>query len=182
MPGRDPRPVASRSAGSRVGGTGLDGFASNYTNKIDRKGRVSVPSAWRATLATRGQNSIVVYPSVTVTALEAFGRDTLDLITAKRLDRTLADGNFSAPLAGRGRDDLVDFILGELRDLPFDGEGRIVLPRPMAEQVGIEDEVTFVGRGEAFQLWQPAAYRAQRDAVAARLRAQLAGAAGGGGQ
>ncbi len=171
MPGRDPRSAAS--GGPRVGGTGLDGFSSNYTNKVDRKGRVSVPSPWRQTLATRGQQGIVVYPSLTVTALEAVGRDILDLVTAKRLDRTLADGDFSSPLMGR-RNDLVDFILAELRDLPFDGEGRIVLPRQMAEPMGIEDEVTFVGRGEGFQLWQPAAYRAHRDAWAAQLRAQVA--------
>jgi len=42
--------------------------------------------------------------------------------------------------------------------LPFDSEGRIMLPPALAEAVGITDLATFVGAGSLFYIWQPKAY------------------------
>ena len=39
-------------------------FLSTYVNKVDRKGRVSVPATFRSTLATnREPNLLVLFPS-----------------------------------------------------------------------------------------------------------------------
>lgn len=39
-----------------------------------------------------------------------------------------------------------------------DAQGRIMLPRHMAEIAGIGDEVTFVGAGNVIEMWDPARY------------------------
>ena len=38
-------------------------FLSKYINKIDKKGRVSIPAGYRGALAKENFNGIIVYPS-----------------------------------------------------------------------------------------------------------------------
>jgi MraZ protein len=45
------------------------------------------------------------------------------------------------------------------------------------EHTGITDEVAFVGRGHFFQMWEPEKFKAYRDEVRERLRAQREAAA-----
>jgi MraZ protein len=133
-------------------------FLSKYVNKIDRKGRVSVPAAWRAALSTQGFQGVIAYPSFHTAALEGLPRETLDEMIRRQHDRTLADGDIAGVLFGDDDDDdLLGTILGRVRELPFDTEGRIVLPRDFLQHTGIDDEVAFVGRGTRFQLWAPGA-------------------------
>jgi MraZ protein len=153
---------------------GLATFLSTWVNKVDRKGRVSVPAPWRLALQGQQFQGIIVYPSLTVAALEGFGRDALEAMNRSRLDRTLASGDIVDVLAGGGEHDLVETIMGLARELPFDPEGRISLPRALADQVGIGDEATFVGLGNRFQIWSPKAYEPHHQAALARARAQIA--------
>ncbi len=152
----------------------MTAFRSTYVNKVDRKGRVSVPAPWRAHLAAQGAQAIVAYTSLTHPALEGFGPDTLDRMNAQLLERSLAGGDFAALLGGGADADgeFVETIMGLVRDLPFDGEGRIVLPRSFADHAGITEEAVFVGRGPRFQIWGPAFHEHQEQALA-RARARL---------
>ena len=53
-------------------------FLSTYVNKVDRKGRVSVPATFRSTLAThRHPNLVIAFPSVRLPALECTGSDRM---------------------------------------------------------------------------------------------------------
>ena len=48
-------------------------FLSTYVNKVDRKGRVSVPATFRSTLATHSQpNLVVAFPLLHVAAVECW--------------------------------------------------------------------------------------------------------------
>ena len=156
-----------------MGAMGLATFLSTWVNKVDRKGRVSVPAPWRASLQNQQFQGVIVYPSLTVTALEGFGRDALEAMNRSRLDRSLASGDVVGALAGGGEDDVVETIMGLSRELPFDPEGRISLPKSLAEHVGIEDEATLVGLGSRFQIWAPKAYEPHHQAALARARARL---------
>ena len=148
-------------------------FLSKYVNKIDRKGRVSVPAAWRAALTAQGFQGVIAYPSFHTAALEGLPRETLDEMIRRQHDRTLADGDIAGVLFGDDDDDdLLGTILGRVRELPFDTEGRIVLPRDFLQHGGIEDEIAFVGRGTRFQLWAPAALDAHEAAASERARAR----------
>src|SRR5215472_6878160 len=48
-------------------------FLSTYVNKVDRKGRVSVPATFRAAVADQSFPGIVIFPSLKHEALEASG-------------------------------------------------------------------------------------------------------------
>jgi MraZ protein len=160
-----------RAPQSERWGSSVTSFLSTYVNKVDRKGRVSVPAPFRAALAGDSFQGIIAYPSMADTALDAFGRATLEELNRRRLDKTMADGDFEQALLGG--DSMVDTIMALAHELPFDGEGRIVLPGALAEAARIADRATFVGRGSRFQIWAPEVFEEhQRNAVAA-LRARL---------
>lgn len=150
-------------------------FLSTYRFAVDKKGRVSVPAAFRAVLASNGgSGGLIVYPDLLKPAIRAFGRDTLDEMSRRRHARTLETGDFEDILVGSAEPDLVTTILGLAHELAFDGEGRIHLPAPLLVHAGIEQDVSFVGRGPHFEIWATQALDAATEAVLARARARLA--------
>ena len=56
-------------------------------------------------------------------------------------------------------------VFGQAHQLPFDGEGRIILPESLLVHAGITERAAFVGQGRSFQVWEPEAF-AQREAEA----------------
>ena len=145
-------------------------FLSTTVNKIDRKGRVSVPAAFRAALATQPYQGIVLFRSYTLAALEGSGVDRMERLSASVEEFDL----FS-----ERHDDLAATIFADALQLPFDGDGRVILPKSLAEHAGITDAAAFVGRGATFQIWEPDAFlrhqaeartRVQRDGATLRLR------------
>ena len=55
-------------------------FISTYENKLDKKGRVSVPAAYRSHLSVLGYNGVVCYPSFTNLSIEFCPQDRLEKI------------------------------------------------------------------------------------------------------
>ena len=125
-------------------------FLSRFDNKVDRKGRVSVPAQFRAVLAAQSFQGIVAYPSPVLGAVEACGMDRF---------AELADGidqGFNQFTDEHGA--LATALLSRSHQLQFDGEGRVMLPAPLIDHAGITDMATFSGRGRTFQIWNPDAY------------------------
>ena len=56
-------------------------FLSSYENKIDKKGRVSVPATFRSHLGSLGYNGFVTYPSFNHQALEACSQDRIEKLS-----------------------------------------------------------------------------------------------------
>ena len=132
-------------------------FLSTYVNKVDRKGRVSVPAQFRASLAkTSSPGTIYLWPSLNHQALEGADQDYLDV---------LSDSLESPDLDADEREMIETFIFGKLIPLQIDGEGRIVLPKELAEFAGISEEAAFIGRRKSFQIWEPGALKAHEDAL-----------------
>lgn len=129
-------------------------FLSTYINKLDRKGRVSVPAPFRAALAGQSFNGIVAYPSHRLPALEACGIDRMDRLAAA-LD--------SAEAFADSHDDVATVVFAEARQLPFDSEGRVILPPDLAAAAGIIENCAFVGCGKSFQIWEPEAFRSHQE-------------------
>lgn len=121
-------------------------FLSRYTNNIDKKGRVSVPSTYRLTLANQDFNGVIVYPSFKNKCIEACSMARLHQLSEiiQNLD----------PYSDE-RDAFETIILGEAVQLAFDGEGRIILPKNLLDHAGISQQVCFVGKGMVFEIWQP---------------------------
>ena len=128
----------------------MDRFVSTFTNKIDAKGRVSVPAPFRARLERDGYSGgIYCYPSLDAPALDAGGQSL-----AQKID--------GLPDYSDEREELSVALYGEVHILPLDQDGRIVLPEALRAHTGISSHVTFVGLGEKFQMWEPSRFQERR--------------------
>lgn len=136
-------------------------FLSTFVNKVDKKGRVSVPATFRATLSQQSFAGIVAYRSFTAPCIEGCGMDYMQRLS----DSTQDFAAFSPE-----QEDLTALIFADARQLAWDPEGRIVLPEDVMAHAGITDAAAFVGKGQTFQIWQPETYRA----VEAEIRARAA--------
>ncbi|MEQ9329287.1 MAG: division/cell wall cluster transcriptional repressor MraZ [Rhodospirillales bacterium] len=137
-------------------------LAGSYENRIDGKGRVSIPKPFRAFFAARGSETIYLFPSFRQPALEGCGEDFLDRLQ----DRIDGLDLFSDKL-----DDFALLTIGQAMPLSLDPEGRVTLPADLRDAIGLTDAAMFVGQGERFQIWEPSAGRAAREAAIERLRA-----------
>lgn len=121
-------------------------FLSSFVNKIDKKGRVSVPASFRAVLGANAQG-IVVFRSLQYEALDGCSIAHLELLSESLEKQNLDPETFEL---------IETTIFGGSVQIPFDSGGRITLPTHLANSVGIEEEIAFVGRRKTFQLWNPA--------------------------
>ncbi len=122
-------------------------FTGTHINKVDKKGRVSVPAPFRATLSGQGFAGAVVFPSFTADCIEGCG--------ASFLEELAAGMDVSAAVFSEEEDDLATLIFAQARQLAFDPEGRIILPDDFMAHAGIGDSAAFVGKGRKFQIWEP---------------------------
>ncbi len=127
-------------------------FSSSATNKVDAKGRVSIPAPFRKVLAGEGSPLLHLRPEVQgKPAIEGFG-DAYYEKTAMELGRMApTDPAFDA---------LTDLMISRTSSMPLDETGRIVLPAALRAAAGIEGEAIFVGRIHTFQIWKPENYYA----------------------
>ena len=121
-------------------------FLSSFENKIDKKGRVSVPATFRSHLGSMGYNGFISYPSFNHPSLEACSQDRIE-----KLSSSIDNLN---PFEER-RDFFATSILSESESLQFDSEGRVSLSEKMLNHSKIKNDVLFVGLGQTFQIWEP---------------------------
>lgn len=134
-------------------------FLSTFINKIDKKGRVSVPATFRAALASQSFQGVIAYRSFTSPAIEGCGMDRLEL---------LSQSTDSLNVFSEEQDEMTSLIFADARQLPWDGEGRIILPEELMEHAGITTAAAFVGKGRTFQIWEPERHRAHMEEVRRR--------------
>ena len=120
-------------------------FLSTYENKLDKKGRVSVPASFRSYLSSLGYNGVICYPSFNNQSIEACSQDRIE-----KLSNTIASLN---PFEEK-RDYFATSILSESINLQFDSEGRISLTAKLLKHAKIKNNMLFVGQGKTFQIWE----------------------------
>jgi len=151
----------------------MSGFVSHYTKKIDSKGRVSIPAAFRAALARDGYDGLYCYPSLDMQTVDAGGNGLL-----AEIERRL--GVFE-PFTEE-HDFLSTAFYGMSEVLNIDGDGRVILSDAIKDTAGIEDEVSFVGQGYKFQIWEPSRFGLHRDEARRRALALRRGTRTGAGE
>lgn len=131
----------------------MHGFVSHYTNKLDAKGRVSIPAPFRSELTRDGFSGLYCFPSPHAATVDAGGNKLLEEISARLggLDTLTADHDMISTAL---------FGISEL--LKVDAEGRVVLSDTIHQITGIAGAATFVGLGYKFQIWEPERFRAHR--------------------
>ena len=121
-------------------------FLSTYENKLDKKGRVSVPASFRSHLSNLGYNGVVCYPSFNNQSIEAWPQDRIE-----KISNTIEALN---PFEEK-KDYFATSILSESINLQFDSEGRISLTTKLLKHAKIKNSMLFVGQGKTFQIWEP---------------------------
>ena len=144
-------------------GLGVALFLSTFVNKVDKKGRVSVPASFRAALTGQSFDGIVAFPSFVQSAIEASGIDRME---------SLAAGIDQFDPFSDEHDNFANAILADSHQLAFGDDGRLVLPEVLRDYASISDQAAFVGRGPTFQVWEPGAFRIVQEEARAKAREQ----------
>ena len=142
----------------------MNRFLSNATNRIDAKGRVSVPAVFRSVLAQRDIQELYCFQDFVFPAISVGGPDVLE-----RYERQIANED---PFSREGNE-MSLLVHGGGVFMKLDAEGRLMVTDFIRDFTGITTEVCFVGRSDHFQLWQPQAF--QEVQVAAREERRLRG-------
>ena len=120
-------------------------FIGRYLNKVDKKGRVSVPAGWRPSLISKDFSGIIAQSSLSEKAIDAYPRDYLELLQGK-LD-------LNDPLLEENEYESTVIFGGSV--LSFDSEGRVVLSDSLRNEINLASEALFVGMGRRFRIWNP---------------------------
>ena len=130
-------------------------FTYTFVNKVDRKGRVSVPASFRNELSRQSFNGVAVYPSIDGSkSLTGCEEDVL----RQWSDKYRADDPFDTDSTKKRMR-----LFSTVQRLPLDSDGRVLLPAGLLAHAGITTHATFVGLGHEFQIWEPATYDASQE-------------------
>ena len=125
-------------------------FLSTYENRLDKKGRVSVPASFRSYLSNIGYNGVICYPSFNHQCIEAWPQDRIE-----KISNSIDSLN---PFEEK-KDYFATSILSESINLQFDSEGRILLTQKLLEHAKIKNSMLFVGQGKTFQIWESKSFK-----------------------
>ena len=135
-------------------------FRGEFHQKVDGKGRVSIPAQFRRVLETGdpgwsdGKNPefVIVYGDHRRSYLECY---TVDAIN--EVDDQIAD----LPRGSVERRMLERLFSGQSLSTNVDETGRLVLPAKLRSKIGLEAEAFFIATGDTFQIWKPETYEAE---------------------
>ena len=123
-------------------------FVSQFVNKIDKKGRVSLPSQFRNILPKKSNNEIILFKSLKFKSIEGCSSERIDKIANKIEELDIFSDD---------QDDFATSIFSEIIPTKLDKEGRFLIPENLKVYSNISSEVTFIGQGHYFQIWEPRA-------------------------
>lgn len=155
-----------------------DLFQGSFLNAVDAKGRVSLPSQFRAKIAARTRKAVLagdeaedqklmVGSHERFPALEAydvaFSTEMLNRIKA-RVDALPDDVD-----KYQAFEDMQLDSFGATNEISFDEAGRMVLPASVRDAAGIDGLAFFVGAGSTIQIWDPKRFLETRSAESPRV-------------
>jgi MraZ protein len=152
----------------------MSAFYGCITNKIDAKGRISVPARFRTVVGDDAFQGVWCFAS--------FVADSIEGYTALGMER-YAEQIRKLDKYSIERESFEHSVLGSVAELAFDSEGRIVLPEQLLRHAKLSVAATFVGLGDHFEIWEPQAYEERvmkARAIAAERRLMLDAPRGGG--
>ena len=123
----------------------MDLFVSKYFNKVDKKGRVSLPSSFRNALPKSNKNEIILYKSIKTPSIEGCGIGRL-----KEISKRINNLDFFSD----DHDDFSASIFSEIISINLDKEGRFLIPEELKNYANIKTEAAFFGQGHFFQIWE----------------------------
>ena len=136
-------------------------FLGTYFNKVDRKGRVSVPAPFRQVLAADSFPGIVCFAAPRANAMQGCGLGLMAELM-ESVDQSFA-------LFSDDQEAMAFSLFSDARQLAWDSGGRVQLPEELIDYSGIEEEAVFAGLGRFFHIWEPAAFKEYQAQARARI-------------
>ena len=129
-------------------------FIGRIENKLDTKGRISFPAAFREVLTSSLHKGVILHPSLLYPCLEGFSYEFYQNYVEE-------NDNATTVLEGSGSP-LKDYIISSTHSLSIDDAGRLTLPKSLSDSIGLTkaSHAVFVGKAKTFQIWEPSALAA----------------------
>ena len=133
-------------------------FRGEWINKVDAKGRVSIPASFRRVLETCDPdwhekslpNLVLVYGRRGTGCIEGYSMRSIHEV----------DDMISAlPRYSKNREILERLLNSNSVQIQLDENGRMLLSTKLREMISIENEALFAGMGEKFEVWNPVSYQ-----------------------
>ncbi len=125
-------------------------FIGDYTGKMDNKCRVVVPASFRKQMMAAGLSVFVLRRSVFEKCIDMYPIDEWErMLAGIRAKLNLFNAKHVAFMR--------EFCRGTL-EVEMDANGRILLPRRLLDEVGIDKEMVFAGQDKMIQLWEVEEY------------------------
>lgn len=124
-------------------------FVGKFLNRIDKKGRVSVPALWRPKLLGKEFSGIVAQVTEGYSAIDGYSQQYLERYQnwLDNKDPLLEENEYESTL-----------IFGSSM-LPFDKEGRVLIPDFLRKSSLLKNDALFVGMGRRFRVWDPSSFQ-----------------------
>ena len=129
-------------------------FTGEHTQKVDGKGRMSIPADFRRVLESGDPAwTTGVNPRLYVLYGDHL-KKTLHVYTIAAFTE-IADQINAMPRGSAARTRMSRWILGQSMKLEVDKDGRVVMPIRQRQKLGMtEGEVYFTGVGDHFEIWE----------------------------
>ena len=141
----------------------MDLFVSRFLNKLDKKGRISLPSIFRNVLPSKNKNEIILFRSLKHNSIEGCSINRMT---------TIAQSINNLEIFSDDQDDFSTSIFSEIVPTNLDKEGRFLIAEHLKKHAGIINEAVFVGQGHYFQIWEPEAAKKRQEQSRQRLKNQ----------
>jgi MraZ protein len=121
---------------------------------LDAKGRIAVPSRYRAGLEAAASNQLVVTIDTESKCLLIYPLPEWEVIQEKI--SALSSFNKAARRIQR-------LLIGYATDVDIDGSGRMLISGPLREYAELDKKVVLLGQGNKFELWSETLWEQARD-------------------
>jgi MraZ protein len=149
-------------------------FRGEFNQKVDGKGRMSIPADFRVVL-TDGDPRCPETPLPRMVVLHGKHlKNCLHAYTIEAMEEIEA-GIKALPRGSEARKRASRMILGKSWDTEVDKDGRIVLPQRLRQQIGLTGEATMAAMGDYFEIWNAETYAETEAAEAVAMDAEFDG-------
>jgi MraZ protein len=131
-------------------------FIGTHQNKLDAKGRVSIPAPFRSVLKKMSRAGEAA-PTATMYLRPSHQNACIEGWTELGFEALSAPVAEGYNLFSQEHEDFVLALFGDACLMETDKEGRIMLPEALVTHAGLTEGVVFIGTRNTFQIWEPAA-------------------------
>ena len=134
-------------------------FRGESHHKVDTKGRVSIPAAFRRVIEAADPNWTDGLPPELVIVYGDYRRNYLECYTMEAIEEV--DAKIDAlPRGSMQRKMLQRLFHGQSFPTTIDETGRLVLPAKLRQKIELDKEAFFIAAGDTFQIWKTETYEA----------------------